>query len=395
MKVIFYNIFGLGHINPTLPLLSELTNNGVEVIYHTSPERRELVESYGAKFVNYGYDEYKASDFNPGKNFVLQTIPATVGLLPFLIEEIKRVQPDFIIYDSMAIWGHALSQIFGIPSFCTVTTFALSEEAKVETLNKHGVVIDEMNLRSIEYLKEKYNVQLSLSQTLGAYGDHNIVFTSKDFNPLMDANPATQFLYAGAMIKDSDNPQFPLIRLKEIKQTKKMITMAFGTIIIKEDPEVLFLYKSLIEAFGGDEDYHLILAVGPEENIKRLGDLPSNVMAFSHIPQVEVLKITDCFINHGGMNSVNEALHFGVPQIVIPHLHDQFGNAKRVDELKVGIEFKKDTISKEVLRKSIVTILEDEKMKYKLSQLRESFTKCEGVQGIIDYINNLVCHTEH
>jgi UDP:flavonoid glycosyltransferase YjiC (YdhE family) len=128
MKAIVYNIFGLGHINPTLPLIKNLVEVGVEVIYHSSPERRALIESTGALFRNYGRDDYKAADYNPGKNFVLQTIPATLGLLPVLLEEIERERPDFLIYDSMAPWGKALTQITGLPSYCTVTTFALSRE---------------------------------------------------------------------------------------------------------------------------------------------------------------------------------------------------------------------------------------------------------------------------
>ena len=87
------------------------------MIYHSSPERRELIESTGANFCNYGYDSYSASDFNPGKNFVLQTIPAALGLLPFLREEIDREKPDFIFYDSMAPWGHILGLIYQLPAF--------------------------------------------------------------------------------------------------------------------------------------------------------------------------------------------------------------------------------------------------------------------------------------
>lgn len=391
MKAIYYNIFGLGHINPTLPLVKDLIKNGVEVIYHSSPVRRELIEGAGAEFINYGHDEYSAADFNPGKNFVLQTIPATVGLLPFLTEEFERIRPDFIIYDSMAIWGHVIALIYGIPSFCSVTTFALSEEEKIETLIKHGVLLDEVNTRSMDFLEKEYNVKLSLSQTLGAYGEHNIVFTSKDFNPPVNGSDPLSFFYAGAMVKVSNYEiDFPIQLLKEIKKTKKIITMAFGTIILQQDPEALSLYKKLMEAFKGDKEHHLVLAVGSEKNLKFLGDLPENVMAFSYIPQIEILKVTDCFVTHGGMNSLNEALHFGVPLLVIPHVHDQFGNAKRVDDLKLGINLRKDGVTEEILRESILSILGDGEIQTNVRKMSKSFNICQGTEGILGYINNFV-----
>ncbi len=42
MKAIYYNIFGLSHINPTLPLVKALVNRDVEVIYQTGPEKKIL-----------------------------------------------------------------------------------------------------------------------------------------------------------------------------------------------------------------------------------------------------------------------------------------------------------------------------------------------------------------
>jgi MGT family glycosyltransferase len=390
MKAIYYNIFGLGHINPTLPVVQALTESGVEIIYHSSPERRELIEASGATFINYGYDDYKASDFNPGQNFVLQTIPATVGLLPFLTEEFERVRPDFILYDSMAIWGYVIGLIYNIPAFCTVTTFALSEEAKNEMFKKHGVVIDETNVRSMEYLKEKYDIELSLSQCLGAYGKHNIVFTSKDFNPPMEEN----FLYAGVMLKSNqENTIFLIGVLKEVAKNKKIITMAFGTILLKQDPELLCLYKKLIEAFADDANYQLVLGVSSEENVRALGELPANTLAFPHIPQVEVLKYTDCFISHGGMNSINEALHFGVPLVLIPYSNDQFGNSKQVNDLRLGIELKKEAISTESLRQAVLTVLDNVEIQRNVKLMSKSFTSCQGLDGIVNYIkDNLFFH---
>ncbi len=385
MKAIYYNIFGLGHINPTIPLVTALRAKGVEIIYHSSPERKDLIESSGAHFKNYGRDNYKASDYNPDKNFVLQTIPATVGLLPFLQEEFERIKPDFILYDSMAIWGYVMGEIYKTPSFCSVVTFAMPEEAKLETFRKHQVTVDITNREAIAVLKRNHDLELSLIQALGAYGKNNIVFTAKEFNPMVVQTHPEQFFFSGAMVeRKEENTVFPFSSFKE--QNKIVITMAVGTLLLDEDPSVLDWYRALVAAFNEDSNYQLILAIGSEKNKAALGELPSNVLAFTYLPQIEVLKHTDIFINHAGMNSINEALFFGVPMIVIPHSKDQFVNAQRVADLNLGVQLTKEEVSKENLKEKVLDLLSNYKIRNHLEIMKLNFKNHSGLDGILNYI---------
>lgn len=346
MKAIYYNIFGLGHINPTLPIVKQLTDLGVEIIYHTSPERKELIEKSGAVYRYYGYESYSAADFNPGKNFVLQTLPATVGLLPFLQDEIEREQPDFILYDSMAPWGYVLSKLNNIPAYCTVTTFALSRNKRKETMAKFGITIDEKNIEALAYLKER-GIHMELEDALGAYCDHNIVFTTPDFNPpLEDLNPESM-TFMGAMVDREED----LSLLPELPKNKKIITMSLGTILPEEDPSVLEWYRELIKAFGDNADYQIIMNAGD------LGPLPKNCISLKRIPQLHVLQHTDVFIHHAGMNSLNEGLHYNVPMIVIPHSKDQFTNAARLVETGRGLSLSKSEVTAENLKQKVLELL--------------------------------------
>lgn len=341
MKTIYYNIFGLGHIQPTLPLIKNLG----DVIYHTSPERKELVESAGARFRNYGYDSYKASDFNPGKNFVLQTIPATVGLLPFLLEEIEREKPDHLYYDSMAPWGKALALITGIPSTCTVTTFALSQERKRKMFGRFGVAIDEANVLALRTLEEKYGITLHPEDALGAYGERNLVFTTREFNPPVENED--RFIFIGPSVTRHED----LSGFSHPPKNKKVITMAVGTLLLEEDPSVKDWFRELIKAFGHHPDYELILAGGD------LGELPPNVKSYDRIPQLTALKQSHIFITHGGMNSLNEGLHFHVPMIAIPHSKDQFINAERLKETGKGLVLDRKNVKAHILRSCVERLI--------------------------------------
>ena len=67
-----------------------------------------------------------------------------------------------------------------------------------------------------------------------------------------------------------------------------------------------------------------------------LGKLPENIYAYSFVPQIEVLSKADVFLTHCGMNSINEALCFGVPMVAMPFINDQITNAKRLVNLGIA-----------------------------------------------------------
>ncbi len=376
MKIIVYNIFGLGHINPTLPLVKSMVDRGDEVIYHSSPERREMIESTGARFRNYGRDDYKASDYHPGTNFVLQTLPATLGLLPFLRQEIETERPDLILYDSMAPWGLLLAHIYGIPSVCLVTTMALSKSEKQKMFDTHEVKVDDKNLEVLRTIKETFGLELNFDVVLGAYHDCNIVFTLKTFNPPLRELNDDHFHFLGSPTRKETLTNFPDFLFE--KKRHKVITMALGTLLPDEDPRVLEWFRFVLEAFSSDERFRIILATGTEEIKNSLGPLAPNVRAFTNIPQLEILKHTDVFINHGGMNSISEGMKNGVPMLIIPHSKDQFSNSLRIKELGVGDEILADHLNKENLRHKVLNLMFSPQIQKTVKKIKEEFERVDS-----------------
>lgn len=387
MKAIYYNIFGLGHINPTLPLVKQLVESGVQVIYHTSPERQELIASTGAEFRDYGRPDYKASDYNPGTNFVLQTIPASLGLLPHLLTEIELEKPDFLLYDSMAPWGKLLGIITGLPSFCTVSTFALSERLRLETFAKHQVELDDANRKAMALIAEKWRTDFPLTNALGAYNDCNFVFTSRALNPPLEELPQEHFHFVGSM-PARHTTDFPFEKLQ--RHPRKLITMALGTLLPQEDPQVLAWYRHLIRAFGFDRRFWLALGVGSEKNLAALGTLPVNVIAQARIPQQELLDQSSLFIHHAGMNSVSEGLSRGVPMIVIPHSKDQFVNARRVVEMGAGLCLDRDQLSAQALKRAALQLMFSPSVQHRAREIQAQFRQDLGVKGMLDIIRERV-----
>ena len=74
-------------------------------------------------------------------------------------------------------------------------------------------------------------------------------------------------------------------------------------------------FQNCLEAFR-NENVDVIISVGEKFDCRKLKNIPSNIHIYNFVPQLEVLKIADVFVTHGGMNSVSETLVYGTPMVV-------------------------------------------------------------------------------
>ena len=105
------------------------------------------------------------------------------------------------------------------------------------------------------------------------------------------------------------------------------------------------------------------MSVGNDTDMKIFKELPSNFSVFNYVVQTEVLKQTDIFITHGGLNSVQEGLLNRVFLIVIPIVNDSYDNAKMLEELEAGISLNHKNLNVDTLRNAVNTI-ENNREKY-------------------------------
>jgi vancomycin aglycone glucosyltransferase len=71
------------------------------------------------------------------------------------------------------------------------------------------------------------------------------------------------------------------------------------------------------------------------------GPLPENVMTVGALPHPALFRRVAAVVHHGGAGTTTTAARAGVPQIVVPHLLDQFYWASRVADLGLGVALRK------------------------------------------------------
>ena len=111
----------------------------------------------------------------------------------------------------------------------------------------------------------------------------------------------------------------------------------------------------------------MIISIGKTVKKEQLGEIPDNIFVYPFVPQLKILKSASLFITHGGMNSVNEALYYGTPMLVIPVGNDQPRVAQQIEDLHLGKYLKRKELTPAILRDNALKILRD--MSYKESIL--------------------------
>ncbi len=100
------------------------------------------------------------------------------------------------------------------------------------------------------------------------------------------------------------------------------------------------MWRHIIEAFGNKDGYAVVLATCTQDPEALDGlEVPSNFIVRRRCPQLEVLKVADVFITHGGANSMMESISAGVPMLALPYFADQYDNARLVSREGLGLHY--------------------------------------------------------
>lgn len=188
---------------------------------------------------------------------------------------------------------------------------------------------------------------------------------------LIRSESMTSGVGSGATAATTQQPQR---RLK----IKPIIYVSMGTVFQNENPE---LFKVLIRASTRfARDYAVIISTGDEKNYDKYmnSSLASpDILLIPHTPQIEILKRASLFITHAGMNSVSEAINYGVPIICLPLSGDQPFVAWRVaDELGAGVRLQpNDELTEEVVEQAMRKVLNDPSYRQKALALSQ-ISKC-------------------
>ena len=386
-KIVFFCIPAHGHTNPTLAVVRELISRGHEVFYYSYNMMREKIEATGAVFVSCDeYDQEQRLDAKDavrvGKDLVFSTqilVDTTLALDDTVCKQMKELNPDCIVADSMAVWGKAVALKLGIPFVSSTTTFAFNQYSAKIMKQSPGQILGmifsmpKIN-KNIKRLQDKgYPVKSVLDIIQNDNNTDTIVYTSPEFQPCSETF-SEKYVFVGPSIRPVEN--------KVEKTTNKLIYISMGTVI----NDSVDFYKKCIEALA-DSEYQVIISVGNLISIEELGVIPDNITISRFVDQIAVLNQADVFLTHCGMNSVNESLYYKVPLIMFPQTSEQDGVAARVEQLGAGVRLKRVNVKS--IKETIENVLNTKSYYEQATKISQGFHKCTGAKGAADKIEQM------
>jgi len=401
-KLLAFNVPTTGHVNPTLPVIRELTSRGHTVTYYLTEPYRKAVEAAGGEFCPYDsgipaarippdYFERRDLDGSRPADTARNLAATALDVLPDLLKIVEAEQPDAIFHDSMCPWGWMVARVAGLSNVSSTTLLSFDPLMMIRTSGLFPIL--RLGFASFPYLRQFTQKAKEIERAypvitmpdfirfMDMRGTLTISYTSSMFQPQAD-RLAPDVKFVGPSIeprpRDSDFPWDAL-------DGRPLIYISLGTVINQNAA----FYRSSFDAFK-DTSAQVVMSVGKATDIAALGSIPPNFIVRNYIPQLEILQKATAFVTHGGMNSIHEALYYNVPLIVVPQSPEQRVVAKRVKELGAGMHLNNATPSASDLARAAQFVMNDPKYRECAALVGESLRSAGGPTRAADEIEHLI-----
>ena len=358
MKILFINLPYYGHVIPTIGFIQELIKQDIKVTTLMPFDWKEFMKQSGADFV--GYQNHKQ---------LSEQIKNCLKVAESIIQDY-----DLVIYEQFFFLGKHLAEKYNKPVVRIFTAPIANKKIMNEYIQKGPLSIFKFKWIAKTFTKDitkDYPLKTDnwLDEIIYNPPKLNLIYTLKEYQPYIEEYNEDNYKFIGPSIYER-NETF------NFNKTRPILYVSLGTIV--KDKK---FYQTIINAFK-DEDIDIIIST--KEKIK---NVPSNIHIYERVPQIEVLKISDIFITHGGMNSISEAMVYQIPMIVIPFNSDQPVNARCVEKLKIGIQLDINNIHE--IKDKVNYLINNKEIKENYSKVQEYINHAAGnagaVQMIFDY----------
>lgn len=365
------------HITLVEVLIRELINKQNVVYCMSTSNNKDMLESYGAKFIEYPdyivpascnnidvdlvmkkTDElWKKGKIKEGYDYITEkdiesVFDITLKQIDYICEIVEKFNINLMFRDAVDKLGRLVADKMNIKCIGYMThniyskryfeqnpndLYAVFMNAKWRIKNLPNEYFLDLRERA-EKLYKKYgekNFPIYTHHQLDPMTEFTLIFSSEKFQPVSSFYENRKYLIIKpekSVFKIEENIDDKLIKF--IESYKKIIYISSGSFVTQS----YYYYKNFVNALS-KFNIGVVMAVGkfsePLNNYIRENKI-NNIYISSFIPQKFILSKTDVFITSGGHNSILEAIYYKVPMLITPISSEQRMNGLLLEELGIG-----------------------------------------------------------
>lgn len=403
MKIILTAVGSHGDIRPMVALGKRLSGMGHEIILCASANHENFVRSCGLTYHEAGLncDTYVFKRQEETRNrlkWLSCTASFTRMELGHVLEHVLPIaaDADMIVSAGYNFAARTIAEYYGIPhrhimhmpQALKSSSHAVMGIGGVypEPLNDlawaiNDLIYDGMMLKMLNASRRK----LGLTKVLNAwdYLTGDMIVASDPMLATVPDDVETPYVQTGYLHLHEDKP-LPAEVQSFIDAGPPPIYFGVGSMpnLMRNQLEKLFI--GITEKLG----QRLIIAsgwgnIGDDMNLK-------NTMFVQSVSHEKLFPQMAMVIHHGGSGTLHTAARAGVPQIIIPHVMDQFYWGERVYRLGLGPKAENAmSVSGQKLLIKVKKVLKTPLYREHAQQLAQDLAPLDGVQLTANHVSNI------
>lgn len=377
-----------GHINPTIAVARELTRQGARVSYLFTPlptlEAKFIkaeLEATGATVHPYpSHLQFKRDGETPRESwaaFPRRILEDSIDIAQRMEGTLRELRPDLIVHDFLCLAGRFVGHALGLPTLTFFPTYPTNQhfpQSHIVPVDPRPEHPERLAFRDLaQQVVERWGLPPFTDETMFVPSNTlNIVFMPREFHPAGHSFDS-RYLFVGPSLQ-------PRIRVGNFspsaEPTQPLYYVSLGTLFSKQPA----FFRLCLEAFSTLPG-QVVMSIGDRFDPALLGPLPDNATVRSFVDQLEILSRCSVFVTHGGMNSVMESLHDGVPMVVVPQIPEQVFTAKWLTTSKLGVPIDPQTQSVQALRDAVLTAQSDAGIADNIRNMQQIARQSSGYRG--------------
>jgi vancomycin aglycone glucosyltransferase len=210
-----------------------------------------------------------------------------------------------------------------------------------------------------------------------------ILAADRDLGPMPDDAPKSA-MSTDAWVLDEPGTLDPRVEAF-LQQAPAPVYIGFGSMVAPCSPKLVAQAVAAVRAIG-----RRAVIAGGWASLDRHVTEAHDVLTVDNVPHSLIFPRVAAAVHHGGAGTTTAAARAGVPQVLLPHILDQYYWAHRVETLGLGPQaLPVELVSADELRDRISRAVSDPLIRERVNRLAPAVAARNGVTTAVEHLEAL------